>query len=245
MNFIKKQIKLSLNKLYFPFLTNKAIKNFTQKRNGIKTPEEAFSFSNTFYYGPKIRGLNINIVPAQFKKEIIELIEVIKAKKPATILEIGTATGGTLFFWSQFCPFDTHIISIDLPFGQFGAGYLPEKGKFLKSFAREKQRLDLIQGNSHHQEIKNQLKELLQGKKIDFLFIDGDHSYEGAKQDFLDYKDLVSPGGIIAFHDIKDNKQDKYCQVPSFWNEIKNDYPSKELTSYENQDGCGIGYILI
>jgi glycosyltransferase involved in cell wall biosynthesis/cephalosporin hydroxylase len=245
MGFSKKQIKLFLNHFYFPLLTKQAIKSFAQKRDGVKTPEEAFSFSNTFYYGPKIRGLNINIVPAQFKKEIIELIEVVKTKKPATILEIGTATGGALFFWSQFCPVDAHLISIDLPFGQFGAGYLSEKGKFLQSLARETQKLNLIQGNSHHQEIKTQLAELLQGKKIDFLFIDGDHSYEGVKQDFLDYKDLVSPEGIIAFHDIKQNKQDPYCQVPLFWNEIKGQYKFQELSSYENQNGCGIGYILI
>jgi hypothetical protein len=37
--------------------------------------------------------------------------------------------------------------------------------------------------------------------KIDFLFIDGDHSYEGIKLDFDLYSTLLSDYGIIAIHD--------------------------------------------
>lgn len=34
-----------------------------------------------------------------------------------------------------------------------------------------------------------------------FIFVDGDHTYEGIKQDILNYYPLLKPGGIIAFHD--------------------------------------------
>ncbi len=37
--------------------------------------------------------------------------------------------------------------------------------------------------------------------KIDVLFIDGDHSYEGVKQDFELYSNIVNPKGIIILHD--------------------------------------------
>lgn len=37
--------------------------------------------------------------------------------------------------------------------------------------------------------------------QIDFLFIDGDHSYEGVKSDFELYSKLLSPKGIIVLHD--------------------------------------------
>lgn len=40
-------------------------------------------------------------------------------------------------------------------------------------------------------------------RPIDFLWIDGDHSYEGARHDFEAWKDLVAPGGVIAGHDYK------------------------------------------
>jgi len=42
----------------------------------------------------------------------------------------------------------------------------------------------------------------LNGEPLDFLFIDGDHTYEGVKRDFEMYSPLVRNGGIIAFHDI-------------------------------------------
>lgn len=37
--------------------------------------------------------------------------------------------------------------------------------------------------------------------QIDFLFIDGDHSYEGVKSDFDLYSKILSPKGLIVLHD--------------------------------------------
>lgn len=37
--------------------------------------------------------------------------------------------------------------------------------------------------------------------KIDFIFIDGDHSYENVSADFDLVKDSIPKGGLIAFHD--------------------------------------------
>ena len=37
--------------------------------------------------------------------------------------------------------------------------------------------------------------------KIEFLFIDGDHSYEGVKSDFELYSKILTPGGLIVIHD--------------------------------------------
>jgi predicted O-methyltransferase YrrM len=38
-------------------------------------------------------------------------------------------------------------------------------------------------------------------KAIDFLFIDGDHTYAGVKSDFELFQRWVKPEGVIAFHD--------------------------------------------
>ncbi|MBS1580115.1 MAG: class I SAM-dependent methyltransferase [Bacteroidetes bacterium] len=38
---------------------------------------------------------------------------------------------------------------------------------------------------------------------IDFIFIDGDHSYEGVKKDFELYAPKLSKDGILAFHDAR------------------------------------------
>ena len=40
-----------------------------------------------------------------------------------------------------------------------------------------------------------------QGIGIDYLHIDGDHSYEGVKRDFELYSTIMNPNGIISIHD--------------------------------------------
>jgi len=37
--------------------------------------------------------------------------------------------------------------------------------------------------------------------EIGFVFIDGDHSFEGCRRDFETVREWVAPNGIIAFHD--------------------------------------------
>jgi predicted O-methyltransferase YrrM len=39
-------------------------------------------------------------------------------------------------------------------------------------------------------------------KELDVLFIDGDHSYEGAKGDWEAYKHFLKEGSVVIFHDI-------------------------------------------
>lgn len=46
---------------------------------------------------------------------------------------------------------------------------------------------------------------VLQDIKIDFLFIDGDHTYEGVKKDFDLYTQLLSDNGVIIIHDTDEN----------------------------------------
>jgi predicted O-methyltransferase YrrM len=41
---------------------------------------------------------------------------------------------------------------------------------------------------------------------IDFIFIDGDHSYEGLREDWEGWSPLVAPGGIVALHDSRSSE---------------------------------------
>ena len=40
-------------------------------------------------------------------------------------------------------------------------------------------------------------------RKIDFLYVDGDHSYEAVSQDIQNFVPFVRAGGLFAFHDYK------------------------------------------
>ena len=38
------------------------------------------------------------------------------------------------------------------------------------------------------------------------MFIDGDHSEEGARRDWEDWHGFVEPGGVVIFHDAREGK---------------------------------------
>jgi predicted O-methyltransferase YrrM len=44
------------------------------------------------------------------------------------------------------------------------------------------------------------------GRPVDLLFIDGDHSYEGCREDWEMWRDHVALGGFVAFHDARVGK---------------------------------------
>jgi predicted O-methyltransferase YrrM len=65
---------------------------------------------------------------------------------------------------------------------------------FLRNTAKYKRLLTPHRGRSD--EIAKTFPE-----SIDFLFIDGDHSYEGCLNDIRSWIGKVRPGGTVAFHD--------------------------------------------
>jgi predicted O-methyltransferase YrrM len=186
------------------------------------------------------------IIPMQHYNELIQLAQVIENKKPKTILEIGTARGGTLFLASQLADDDALIISIDLPDGMYGGGYPKWKIPYYKSFKKEKQTILLIQGDSHSKDIYNELVSILGERKLDYLFIDGDHTFEGVKEDFDTYSKFIDKAGIIAFHDIvKDRSIEPNHFVHEYWESIKNNYNYVEFINDPQQSKLGIGLIKL
>jgi predicted O-methyltransferase YrrM len=182
--------------------------------------------------------------PGQVRSEILEFLNVVERVKPKAILEIGTARGGTLFLFCRIASKNATIISIDLPGGKFGGGY-SEKRKFLyRQFAQLRQKIHLLMMDSHQGETLEQVKTILDGEKLDLLFIDGDHTYEGVKRDFEMYGSLVRQDGIIAFHDIVSGPSASVGGVPQFWRENKDYYQSKEIVEAWNQGGYGIGLLF-
>ena len=182
------------------------------------------------------------IRPWQVRWEISELLKILEKHKPKVVLEIGTADGGTLFLWTRIADDDALVMSIDLPWRS--GGYPPWRIPLYKAFARGKQRIHLIKADSHDPATFRKVKEILGGKKIDFLFMDGDDRYEGVKKDFETYAPLVRDGGIIAFHDIIIYPPERGVGVNRFWNEIKHNYRYIEIVEDWGEDWGGIGVLF-
>jgi predicted O-methyltransferase YrrM len=184
----------------------------------------------------------------QIPSEIKALLKEVKRNGASTILDIGTFDGGTLYLWTRFLE-GQKIITIDLPFPY---GYPSEKTKLFRLFNPNKE-LHFLRGSSFSNEIVDMVSNILKGDEIDLLFVDGDHSYEGVKKDFDQYKPFVRDGGIIAFHDIVSTRYG----VSKFWNEVKHKYNSKEIiapkqemrayarTYLDKQGWGGIGVLYI
>ena len=176
-------------------------------------------------------------------EEIEALASFVEKLKPEHILEIGTWKGGTFYLWLWLA--SGLKISIDLPGGAFGGAMLTAEELLNRDEAfhvLDRHEL-VISGDSHSVEVHTEVAALLCGgsEKLDFLFIDGDHTYEGVKQDFLMYSPFVSPSGWIAFHDINDSEWHRQNNVGvcKLWAELK----GKKLEFNSHQNWAGIGLI--
>jgi cephalosporin hydroxylase len=185
------------------------------------------------------------IAAIQIRSELIQMLEVVQERKPRTVVEIGTADGGTLLLLCCVAEKDATLASIDLPGGKFGGGYSAWKIPLYQDFARKSQKLHLLRGNSHSDAMFQNLVSVLSGKTIDFLFIDADHGYEGVRRDFQLYSPLVAKGGLIGFHDIAPTSPGGEYGVRQLWNEVKPAYKWREIIADLNQRGFGIGLLEI
>ena len=71
--------------------------------------------------------------------------------------------------------------------------------------------------------------------KIDFLFIDGDHSYEGVKKDFELYSTIMSENGIITIHDTDKRYSDSFLVTEDGKKDFQSFHgPAKFIKELEN-----------
>jgi predicted O-methyltransferase YrrM len=183
----------------------------------------------------------------QKRAEILALLQLLQEVRPTRLCEIGTAAGGTLALFCQVAAPNARILSVDV-------AYQPEQMAANPWFAACDQEVTCLGVDSHATETLDAVKEWLAGAKLDFLFIDGDHSFEGVSSDYEMYGPCVrKDGGIIAFHDIVPDFKTRHGiatgsdvgEVPKFWDALKNRVASHELIEEPGQDGMGIGVVRL
>lgn len=152
-------------------------------------------------------GFNIEQKPEEYK-QLLSLLDSRKSKRYA--LEIGSNYGGTT---SGFCRLFDTVITIDIK----------HHPNFDKLKARHPSYQYVI-SDSKSNDTVDYIKSL--GIKFDFIFIDGDHSYQGAKNDYDKYKQFLADDGYLGFHDIisSDLNRQYDINVDILWREIKDTY---------------------
>ena len=190
-----------------------------------------------------------SIRPKQVISEIQQMYQMVVAAEVRYVCEIGTYRGGTFYLWCKAARDDATLIALDLP-GEdsLKQPFSPDRIKFYHYFAKSpNQQLHFIPADSHQRSTADYVAAILGPNKLDFLFIDGDHSHNGVRRDFELYKPLVRPGGMIAFHDILPRANLPEIEVYKLWGEIKPVYRHQEIVA---QDGShanliGIGIIWL
>jgi cephalosporin hydroxylase len=233
-----------------PLFVSGARRKLRETRRQLRSVEELFEFVNGFNH----RGIAIR--SWQKKDEILGLLRLLEGLRPRVVVEIGTASGGTLFMLTDVAASDATIISVDLPGGTLGGEsstlrhrYPPWRARLYRGFARDDQGVHVLRADSHNPATVQNVRRHLGDRRIDFLFIDGDHSYEGVRRDFELYSPLVRDGGIVALHDIVPGGPGKHGDpggVPVFWSEIRERH-SIEAEFVEDWEwgSCGIGVIRL
>lgn len=156
-------------------------------------------------------------------------------RKPRRILEVGAFYGGTLWHWATRLKPDV-LVSIDLPVHHESEHWqrVWECRATWASWMDNIEWHDLI-GRSDDWFLHDEARK---AGPFDFMFIDGDHSYEGVKRDFALYHPMLSEGGIVAFHDTRRHEPG----VIQFAAELKELYPTVEFFSPDW--GAGILVVL-
>ena len=186
----------------------------------------------------------------QHRAEIMPFIRELLAQPPRVVAEIGRAQGGTLALLCRAASPDALVISLDLP-GSVYSGSAPPLNKgfwrrpLLEAMRGPGQELRLIDGDSKAPASVELFRSALGGRKLDLLFIDGDHTYEGVKADFELYSGFVKPGGVIAFHDIQPGLENLGVAVSRFWKEYPLPGSRREFIADPSQLSYGIGALLL
>lgn len=154
------------------------------------------------------------------------LYALVKSSKPAVVVEIGSARGRSTCF-------------MGLALKENGSGKIFAIDPHTRTAwndANSVDTFDILRSNvstlgleSFVEILRNTSNEVANGwdQSIDILFIDGDHSYEGAKRDWELFSPFVKPFGSVVFHDtLWDLKPDpKYARpdmgVPRLVDELR------------------------
>lgn len=155
---------------------------------------------------------------------------IIKDRTIKCFVEIGSSRGGSLAFYSYCLPEDCIMVGID------------NRGVVTKDFfdiiKQNCSNVHIVNGNSHDVKTYDIVVDIIEPHSIDFLHIDGDHTFEGVSADFNDYYELVSDNGIIVVHDIRSEPG-----VKKLWEDIKfREFDTEEVSIPPLYTNIGIVY---
>ncbi len=178
-------------------------------------------------------GLSLQQNPHEFAALICRLKEHKQEFGASTnYLEIGSASGGTCLLLSQIVGF-ANIFSLD-------DGMHPRATEQKENFSTLENFTQFL-GDSHSIQAQQFIAENVKGK-LDVVFIDGDHSYNGVKEDFYLVLPFCRPGALVIFHDTVACAGVENVWIESVLN--KQLEPLAEYIGTQKPLGIGVGRVI-
>ena len=122
-----------------------------------------------------------------------------------TMINIGAGAGTSSLAVAEARP-DINIITVDISEGGPFGGFENEVNAF-KNAKMEKLLPEQLLGDS------KKIGREWDRDKVDFVFVDGDHSEDGVRGDIEAWIDHIKDDGIIVFHDYSDSVWPKVMVV--------------------------------
>lgn len=166
----------------------------------------------------------------QHPAEMEWMLALFRERQPKRILEIGTYYGGTLKQWLLHAPRRANVVSVDT----YAISQADNRSKYAAWAAQSKATVHVIVGDSQD---ATTVAQAAQHGPYDWIFIDGNHYYGPAANDWRNYGTLCASGGVVVFHDIVDNRiAHPEIEVARLWAEIK----AEGYVTDEYVDGNGL-----
>ena len=181
-------------------MTREEIINWIVNIGGVcPTPDNHFG-------GPPV-GANseLKLMIQQRPVELASLIEFFLEKKKFGehldyYVEIGPCAGGTTRAMYNFLEFK-EIMVIDDNGASIGHGAYIDRGVFNRAENLKDLPVYEIIGTSNDPQVIEKALDKSKIQQYDIILIDGDHSYDGVKNDTINYLPTIRPGGYVVFHD--------------------------------------------
>jgi Methyltransferase domain len=169
----------------------------------------------------------------------------LSTKLPLTnFIEIGSAWGASFHLWGTLV--HGKKISVDAMPNSVPYQYpdITQEQLLLRNakWSTHFDNVHSVLADAHANSTVDTVRTILAGDKVDWLYIDAEHSYESAQTEFDLYKQFVRPGGYIGFHDIQLLTCDGVRGGPGcglFWNELRDSekYECVELVGKDTKIG--------
>jgi predicted O-methyltransferase YrrM len=158
--------------------------------------------------------------PMQSVENITSMGLLLNHYRPRRMLEIGTQAGLSAINWAMNNIELEKLVTLDVQ------DIVTHNPMTLKMFK-------LLNIEFVHTDSKR-FREVWDQQKFDFIFIDGDHSYEGVKADSDLAFELIAPGGIIVWDDYRLRQ---YPGIHRHINQLARTYPIKNI------EGSSLAYL--